>query len=116
MHKANSSEWGVAFYFVWVYDYPAHLIMVSIMSKAKTYIADVYTEGKTQIIKLPKAFHINDGKVYIRQIDDNKHNTIEVTPKKRTIKEFLESNIKCTDDFFSPERSDPSKERDYSGW
>jgi virulence-associated protein VagC len=85
------------------------------MAKAKTYIANVYTEGKTQIIKLPKAFQLEDGKVYIHKMKDSP-NTIEITPKKKTLKEFLESDIKCTDDFFAPERLGSPKDRDYSGW
>lgn len=85
------------------------------MAKAKTYIADVYTEGKTQLIKLPKAFHIDDGQVYIRQADENK-NIIEVSKKKKTLQEFLESTPGLSDDFIITRDGKPPRDVDVSGW
>ena len=72
-------------------------------------------EGNNRFIKLPKACHIDDGKVYINQMT-NHPNTIEIKTKRKTLKQFLETVPALGDDFVITRDNNPPREVDCSGW
>jgi antitoxin VapB len=69
-------------------------------------IAKLFTNGKSQAVRLPKKYRFEGKEVYIKRIGD----TIVLIPKDNPWGPFIKSLAKFTDDFL-PRRDEPKLER-----
>ncbi len=59
--------------------------------------AKIFTNGRSQAIRLPKEYRFKDNEVYINKIDD----IIIIIPKEKKKEILLKSLDKFTDDFMN---------------
>ena len=59
--------------------------------------AKIFTNGRSQAIRLPKEFRFKDNEVYINKIDD----IVIIIPKEKKKEILLKSLDKFTDDFMN---------------
>jgi antitoxin VapB len=69
-------------------------------------IAKLFTNGKSQAVRLPKKYRFEGHEVYIKRIG----NTVVLIPKDNPWEPFLKSLDKFTDDFL-PRRDQPKLEK-----
>ena len=70
--------------------------------------AKIFTNGRSQAIRLPKDYRFNDNEVYINKIDD----IVIIMPKERK-KEILQKSLeKFTDDFMDERKQPGTKNRE----
>jgi antitoxin VapB len=69
-------------------------------------IAKIFTNGKSQAVRLPKKYRFAGKEVYIKKIG----NTVVLIPKDNPWGSFLKSLDKFTDDFL-PRRDQPRVEK-----
>jgi antitoxin VapB len=65
--------------------------------------AKIFTNGRSQAIRLPKEYRFKDDEVYINKIDD----IVVIMPKNRKMASLMNIINKFTDDFMD-ERNQPA--------
>ena len=68
--------------------------------------AKIFTNGRSQAIRLPKEYRFNDTEVYINKIDD----IVIIIPKEKKKEILLKSLDKFTDDFMD-DRNQPKLQK-----
>ncbi|OGP66696.1 MAG: AbrB family transcriptional regulator [Deltaproteobacteria bacterium RBG_19FT_COMBO_43_11] len=66
-------------------------------------IAKIFTNGRSQAIRLPKEYRFEDDEVYINKIDD----IVVIMPKNKKMASLMKSINKFTDDFMD-KRNQPA--------
>lgn len=69
--------------------------------------AKLFMNGRSQAVRLPKAFRFEGDEVWIHREDDR----VILTPKPRNWREFFEEGTRPTEDFMSERIDDPPQER-----
>ena len=69
-------------------------------------VAKLFTNGKSQAVRLPKKYRFEGSEVYIKRIG----NTVVLIPKYNSWEPFLKSLGKFTDDFLA-RRGQPKLEK-----
>lgn len=70
--------------------------------------AKLFMNGRSQAVRLPKAFRFDGDEVLIHREGDR----VVLTPKPRSWREFFENGTRPTDDFMSKRIDDPPQERE----
>jgi antitoxin VapB len=65
--------------------------------------AKIFTNGRSQAIRLPKEYRFKDDEVYINKIDD----IVVIMPKNKKMASLMNTINKFTDDFMD-ERNQPA--------
>jgi len=65
--------------------------------------AKIFTNGRSQAVRLPKAYRFEGKEIYIKKISGG----ILLLPKDKTIWETWEKNLQKYNSSFMPERNQP---------
>ncbi len=76
------------------------------MDKAKLFI-----NGRSQAIRLPKAYRFEGKEVYIKRISEG----VLLIPKDKSIWDVWEKNLKKYDSVFMTERNQPKSQQERTG-
>jgi antitoxin VapB len=71
--------------------------------------AKVFQNGRSQAVRLPKAFRFDTSEVYIEKVGDR----VILSPKPASWDDFFTSNERPTDDFMQEREDLPAQERDW---
>ncbi|MDM8564466.1 type II toxin-antitoxin system VapB family antitoxin [Candidatus Halobeggiatoa sp. HSG11] len=74
-----------------------------------TQIAKLFTNGRSQAVRLPKEFRFEGSEVYIRKTGDE----VILSTKKLTWNNFFKSKSVFDDDFLSERDNQIPQERDF---
>ncbi|MEE9302476.1 MAG: type II toxin-antitoxin system VapB family antitoxin [Thiotrichaceae bacterium] len=70
--------------------------------------AKIFTNGRSQAVRLPKEFRFNTSEVYIRKVGDE----VVISAKKPTWKNFFNRKSTFGDDFLAERDNDFPQERE----
>lgn len=70
--------------------------------------AKIFTNGRSQAIRLPKEYRFKDDEVYINKIDD----IVVIMPKNRKMASLMNTIDKFTDDFMEERNQPPVESRE----
>lgn len=70
--------------------------------------AKIFTNGRSQAIRLPKEYRFKDDEVYINKIDD----IVVIMPKNKKMASLMNSINKFTDDFMNKRNQPAVQERE----
>jgi len=70
--------------------------------------AKVFTNGRSQAVRLPKAFRFDTDEVYIRRVGDE----VVLSSKKPSWQEFFQQNSAFGDDFLAERDNLPPQDRE----
>jgi antitoxin VapB len=71
--------------------------------------AKIFTNGRSQAVRIPKEYRFEDEEVYINRIDD----IVIITPKKKRMELFKKSLDKFTKDFMDNRNQPENQKRDH---
>lgn len=71
--------------------------------------AKVFQNGRSQAVRLPKAFRFDTSEVYIEKVGDR----VILSPKPASWDDFFTNNERPTDDFMQEREDLPAQERDW---
>ena len=91
---------------VYTYRYTSKLEMEEIMETAKIFI-----NGRSQAVRLPKAFRFDGNEVYIKKISGG----VLLIPKDRSLWDIWEKNLLKYDELFMTERNQPDMQQERDG-
>ena len=74
-----------------------------------TQTAKIFTNGRSQAVRLPKEFHFDTDEAYITRQGEN----IVISAKKTTWDEFFDSKPAFDDDFLQDRNDQHPQERDF---
>jgi antitoxin VapB len=77
-----------------------------IMEKAKLFI-----NGRSQAVRLPKAYRFNGNEVYIKKISEG----VLLIPKDQSIWDIWEQNLRKHDESFMTDRNQPEMQQERAG-
>ena len=80
--------------------------MGNIMEKAKLFI-----NGRSQAVRLPKAYRFTGNEVYIKKISEG----VLLIPKDQSIWDIWEQNLRKYDEPFMTDRNQPEMQQDRAG-
>ncbi|MFH0729787.1 MAG: type II toxin-antitoxin system VapB family antitoxin [Pseudomonadota bacterium] len=73
--------------------------------------AKLFTNGKSQAVRLPKAYRISGDEVYIKKTSEG----VLLIPKNQSIWDVWEKNLRKYDEPFITERSQPETQQERAG-
>ena len=76
------------------------------MEKAKLFI-----NGRSQAVRLPKAYRFNGSEVYIKKISEG----VLLIPKDQSIWDIWEQNLRMYDEPFMHDRNQPEMQQERAG-
>ena len=76
------------------------------MEKAKLFI-----NGRSQAVRLPKAYRFNGNEVYIKKISEG----VLLIPKDQSIWDIWEQNLRMYDEPFMLDRNQPEMQQERAG-
>ena len=76
------------------------------MEKAKLFI-----NGRSQAVRLPKAYRFNGSEVYIKKISEG----VLLIPKDQSIWDIWEQNLRMYDEPFMHDRNQPEMQQESAG-
>ncbi len=71
--------------------------------------AKIFTNGRSQAVRLPKEFRFDTDEVYISKQGDN----VIISAKKPSWDEFFDTKSSFDDDFLNDREDSPPQERDF---
>lgn len=71
-------------------------------------VAKIFTNGRSQAVRLPKAFRFETGEVYIRQVGEE----VVLSAKKPGWAEFFNQKSAFGDDFLAERDNQPPQQRE----
>ena len=72
-------------------------------------VAKLFYSGRSQAMRLPKAFRIEGSEVYIRKVGDD----LIISPKRPTWNDFFSTPSAFGDDFLAQRDNEPPQEREW---
>ena len=73
--------------------------------------AKIFINGRSQAVRLPKAFRFEGNEVYIKKISEG----VLLIPKDRSLWDIWEKNLLKYDEPFMSERNQPDKQQERDG-
>ena len=73
--------------------------------------AKIFINGRSQAVRLPKAYRFEGNEVYIKKISGG----VLLIPKDQSLWDIWEKNLMKYDEFFMIERNQPKKQQERAG-
>jgi len=73
--------------------------------------AKIFINGRSQAVRLPKAYRFEGNEVYIKKISGG----VLLIPKERSLWDIWEKNLMKYDESFMDERNQPKKQQERKG-
>jgi antitoxin VapB len=73
------------------------------------HTAKIFTNGKSQAVRLPKEFRLEGDEVYVNKVGG----TVVLFPKENPWAPFFESLSRFSDDFMTEREQPPAEQRDF---